>query len=77
MSRRKRISPWGINNMRLLTVKQLSGRINFKAKTIYDWVHRKRIPYLKIEGSLRFDYDEVLRWLKNKRHKPKKILDIL
>ena len=63
--------------MRLLTIKQLSERINFKVKTIYDWVHRERIPYLKIEGSLRFDYDEVLRWLKNKRHKPKKILDIL
>jgi len=63
--------------MQLLTIKQLSERINFKIKTIYDWVHRERIPYFKIEGSLRFDYDEVLRWLKNKRHKPKKILDIL
>ncbi len=63
--------------MHLLTIKQLSERINFKIKTIYDWVHRERIPYFKIEGSLRFDYDEVSRWLKHKRHKPKKNLDIL
>ena len=58
--------------MQLLTIKQLSERLNFKIKTIYDWVHRERIPYLKIEGSLRFDYDEVLRWLKIKDINQKK-----
>ena len=53
--------------MRLIDISQLSELINIKPKTIYDWVHKGKIPYYKIEGSLRFDRDEVLKWLKSKK----------
>jgi excisionase family DNA binding protein len=48
---------------RLLTVAELSRRINVKRKTIYDWVARRRIPYLRLEGSLRFPEVLIERWV--------------
>jgi excisionase family DNA binding protein len=48
---------------RLLTVAELSRRINVKRKTIYDWVARRRIPYLRLEGSLRFSEALIDRWV--------------
>jgi excisionase family DNA binding protein len=63
--------------MHLVNVKQLSEMISFSPKTIYDWVHKKEIPYYKVVGSLRFDYDEVERWIRSQRHKPKGRVNIL
>jgi len=53
--------------MKLMTINELSKILQVKCKTIYDWVHKKRIPYYKLEGSLRFNEDEILKWLKSKK----------
>jgi len=53
--------------MQLLNIHQLSMVLNVKQKTIYGWVHLKKIPYYKLEGSLRFNEDEILKWIKSKR----------
>jgi excisionase family DNA binding protein len=53
--------------MKMLNIMQLSEMLNVKRNTIYDWVHRNRIPYYKIEGSLRFEYSEIVKWLKSKK----------
>lgn len=58
-----------VNKMRLIDVRQLSDFLAVKPKTIYDWVHKKKIPYYKLEGSLRFDVEEVKVWLKKRKHK--------
>lgn len=55
--------------MKLITIKQLSTELRISEKTIYGWVHKKKIPYYKVVGSLRFDYDEVERWIRSKKHK--------
>ncbi len=60
-----------------LTVDDVAALMQVSNKTVYDWVHKKVIPYYKIVGSLRFDYDEVARWLRSHRHKPKGRANIL
>lgn len=56
--------------MRLLNITQLSEVINVKKKTIYDWTHKKQIPYIKMGRLLRFDLDDIEKWIKrNNRSK--------
>ena len=66
-----------MNHMRLINVLQLSEMLNVKRKTIYDWVHNDKIPYYKLGRCLRFDFDEVLKWIRSKKHKGKGRVDIL
>ena len=63
--------------MRLLNVHQLSELINVRPKTIYDWVHKEQIPYYKLGGSLRFNSDEIKKWIKSKKHKGRGRVDIV
>ena len=60
-----------------LTVDDVAALMQVSNKTVYDWVHKKVIPYYKIVGSLRFDYDEVERWIRSKKHKQRRRVDIL
>jgi excisionase family DNA binding protein len=47
----------------LLTVKELSARLNIKPSTLYLWASQGKIPCRKIHGLIRFDWDEILHWL--------------
>jgi excisionase family DNA binding protein len=58
--------------MQMLNIQKLSALLNVKQKTIYDWCHRKKIPYYKLEGCLRFDENEILKWLRSKKQYPYK-----
>lgn len=40
--------------------------------TVYQWVRRGVIPYLKLEGVVRFDPEEIVAWLKSKRQSASK-----
>jgi excisionase family DNA binding protein len=53
--------------LKLIDIQTLSDMIAVKPKTIYDWVHRKKIPYYKINRLLRFSYKEILEWLTAKK----------
>ena len=43
--------------MKIVTVKELSEAINVKVKTLYQWSELGIMPSLKINGSLRFDFE--------------------
>jgi excisionase family DNA binding protein len=45
----------------LLTVEELASLLKVSPHTIYYWVNRSEVPYLKVGKHLRFDQDEVLR----------------
>ena len=47
----------------LLTVKNLSQRLQIKPSTLYAWVRHGKIPCRKIHGLVRFDPIEIDRWL--------------
>ncbi|MBI5315863.1 MAG: helix-turn-helix domain-containing protein [Nitrospirae bacterium] len=47
----------------LLTVKDLSARLNIKPSTLYLWAAHGKIPCRKIHGLVRFDQQDIDRWL--------------
>lgn len=51
----------------LIDVKELSRRLSVKQPTIYSWVRRQKIPYLQLEGVVRFDEDEIAAWIDQRR----------
>ncbi|MDP2735778.1 MAG: helix-turn-helix domain-containing protein, partial [bacterium] len=44
--------------MNLVTIKELSDFLKVKPSTLYSWVHGGTIPFVKLNGLLRFDMDE-------------------
>ena len=48
----------------LLTVKDLSARLNIKPSTLYLWAAQGKIPCRKIHGLIRFDPDAITAWLR-------------
>jgi excisionase family DNA binding protein len=53
--------------MKLLTIKELSEFLTIKVSTLYTWVHNGTIPYIKLNGLLRFDMDETKEWIKRSK----------
>ncbi len=47
----------------LLTVEDLCGWLKVKPATVYDWVYRKKIPYIRVGRLLRFRPSEINQWL--------------
>ena len=47
----------------LLTIKQLGTELGIKPSTLYAWVVQGKIPCLKIHGLVRFNADEIARWI--------------
>lgn len=62
-----------MSERRLLTVKELSTYIGVPKATLYTWVCMKQIPsgcIVRLGRSLKFDIDEVDKWIDES--KPKK-----
>lgn len=58
--------------MNLTTVKELSEFHKVKPPTIYSWVHNRTIPFIKLNGVLRFDMDAITGWVEDSKSKPQK-----
>ncbi len=50
--------------MGIITVKELAHELRVSRKTIYNLVYRRKIPFIKVGGALRFRRDEIEEWLK-------------
>ena len=58
----------------LISVQQLSEKINFTPMTIYRWVKARKIPYIKMPGNdIRFDKDKIDKWIENRTVKSKNL----
>ncbi len=56
---------------RLLTVKECAKYVGSTAWTIYSWVAKKKIPYVKLGKNVRFDVLELDNWINEKSIKYK------
>ena len=54
---------------RLLTVDQVAQWLQVKPGTIYQWVHEKYIPVIKLGALVRFDPGSIMAWVR-KREDP-------
>ena len=57
-------------NMNLLTVKGLANMLMVKEKTVYQWAELKQIPHIKLNGCLRFDLDDIEKWIEDCKRRP-------
>ncbi|HUR44740.1 MAG TPA: helix-turn-helix domain-containing protein [Candidatus Saccharimonadales bacterium] len=56
----------------VLTAKEVEALLRIDVKTIYGYVQKGLIPYVRIQSNLRFLKTEVLAWLEQKRSDTKK-----
>ena len=51
---------------RLLTVEDLAEKLQVKPRTIYQWVHERYIPVVKLGSLVRFKPGTVIEWLEKR-----------
>jgi len=52
---------------KLLSPQELSDVLNISIETVYAWTSQKRIPYIKMGRLVRFNVDEVNKWLERQK----------
>ena len=55
----------------LLTARDLEAILKISMKTIYGYVQRGLIPYVKIQSNVRFPKKEILIWIQDQSYQPK------
>lgn len=50
----------------LLTIRQVSAQTGMSIKTLYKWVADKKIPYIYLNGNIRFEEQKIDNWIANK-----------
>ena len=53
--------------MKLLNPEQVSEFLQVKLSTIYQWTHQDFIPHVKLGRLVRFDEEEIVKWLSQRR----------
>jgi excisionase family DNA binding protein len=54
-------------NLKLMTVEEVSELTTLKPKTIRQYCYEKTIPYIKLNGQLRFDRGDIMEWIENSK----------
>ena len=55
---------------KLLTASELEGWLEIDRKTVYTYVQRGLIPYIKIQSNVRFRRGDILDWLETHSYRP-------
>ena len=60
----------GIILENLIGAEEVSQALDVELDTIYAWVNRRKIPFVKVGGALRFRPSALEAWLKDREHTP-------
>ena len=60
----------GTKIMNIVTVNELEKILKVSKKTLYQWAELGQIPSIKIQGCLRFDLDDVMKWVESCKKEP-------
>lgn len=55
---------------KLLTASELEAWLEIDRKTVYTYVQRGLIPYIKIQSNVRFRRSEIADWLETHSYRP-------
>ena len=56
----------------LIGPEEAAKALGIQTMTIYTWVTRRKIPYVKVGGALRFRPSALETWLQEREHLPKR-----
>lgn len=51
---------------KLITPEKMCEILGIEKSTLYSWTSKEQIPFMKINGMLRFSEEEIMKWLKLK-----------
>jgi excisionase family DNA binding protein len=54
----------------LMTAREVEELLRIDVKTVYSYVHRGLLPYVKIQSNVRFLRSEILKWMEERQYKP-------
>jgi len=54
---------------KILTIDELAKILSVKKSTIYQWVHFRLIPYIKVGRLVRFREKDIQKWLASREVK--------
>jgi excisionase family DNA binding protein len=54
----------------LLTAKEVEELLRIDVKTVYSYVQRGLLPYVRIQSNLRFLRSEIVKWMEERKYKP-------
>ena len=57
----------------LLTAKELQELLKIDVKTIYSYVQRGLIPYVRIQSNVRFRRQEIFDWVEKQSYRPRPV----
>ncbi len=55
----------------LLTARDLEALLKIDVKTIYSYVRRGLIPYVRIQSNVRFVKQQILDWIEERNYRPR------
>jgi excisionase family DNA binding protein len=57
----------------MLTAKELEAMLKIDVKTIYSYVQRGLIPYVRIQSNVRFPKQEIFDWIEQQSSRPRPV----
>jgi len=61
---------------KLLNIDEAAELLKLKKATLYDWTHRKKIPFVKLGGRVTFIEDQLLDFVMSKNIIPKELKEV-
>ena len=55
----------------MFTAKELQQLLKISVKTIYGYVQRGLIPYVRIQSNVRFPKRQILEWIERQGYQPR------
>ena len=55
----------------MFTAKELQQLLKISVKTIYGYVQRGLIPYVRIQSNIRFPKRQILEWIERQGYQPR------
>ena len=62
-------------NKRLISIQELSELIGVKVSTLYEWVSKKNIPYVKVGRLTKFDLNKIDNWITERSIETRNVVD--
>ena len=60
-----------ISAPRLLTVQEAARYLAVSVSTLYGWVWQRRVPFVKVGRALRFDLDDLKKFVEDNKQHPR------
>jgi excisionase family DNA binding protein len=53
-----------------MTAREVEELLRIDVKTVYSYVRRGLLPYVKIQSNVRFLRSEILKWMEERQYRP-------